>query len=96
MQQNPHFDRLQQLQQNRQMGKWVSRLSLRSVGCGEEGRVSGPWAQARAGEARKGVAGALTVKPASALAVSWACRAVSCLVCGSRRGGEDGQGPAEL
>lgn len=54
MQQKPHFDRLQQLQQNRQMGKWVSRLSLRSVGCGEEGRVSGPWAQARAGEAWKG------------------------------------------
>lgn len=42
------------------------------------------------------MSGALTVKPASAPAVSWAWRAVSCLVYGSRRGGEDGQGPAEL
>lgn len=45
MQHIPHFDLLQQPQQNRQMGKWVSRLlSLGSTGCGEEGRVSRAWA----------------------------------------------------
>lgn len=103
LQQNPHFGVLQQPQQNMQMGKWVSRLlSLRSwsVGCREEGRVSGDpemgaGAQGRPGEAQRG-AGALTCRPASAPAVSWARRSVSCPVCGSRRGGEHGQGPGEL
>lgn len=79
-----------------QMGKWVSRLlSLWSTGCGEEGRVSGAWAQGRDGEAQKGLAGALTFKPASAAAVSWGWRSVSCPVCESRRGGEGG-GDVEL
>lgn len=96
MQHSPHIGLLQQPQQNRQMGKWVSRLlSLGSVGCGEEGRVSGARAGQGLGEAQEGV-GALTIKPASAPAASWACRAASCPVCGSRRGGEEGQGPGEL
>ena len=52
--------------------------------------MSGAWAQGRGGEAQKGLAGALTFKPASAAAVSWGWRSVSCPVCESRRGGEGG------
>lgn len=80
-----------------QMGKWVSRfLSLWSMGCGEEGRVSRDRAQGKDGEAQKGFAGALTVKPASAPTVSWGWRSVSCPVCESRTSGEDGRGHGAL
>lgn len=66
----PHFDLIQQPQQYMQIGKWVSRLlSLRSMGCGTEGRVSGLRAQGT-WEAPRGVPRSLTIKPVAAPTVS--------------------------
>ena len=87
LQQIPHWELLQHLQQKMQMGKLVSLFLLHWYLCKEREVSSLAWAWERLG-IREGVPDALTAMSALLSSLCKGCSSVVCLICESRRGTE--------